>query len=180
MYPNSYHPLKNPAISIINTLLNNQGISVPDDIIQRIIDSHSYFLFETEEGRKTVLQKCKMDWEPGQSDVVYKVADTYPQQTLKGDEVYFYKVAVSKGQFFKPNHLDDYYVDKRDCTNCGTEVHCATETQDEYGRDAILCNHCRSISNDERLRKEGTNCKGCSLTDCRNHPTSMAFLKEIR
>ncbi len=180
MYPNSYKNQPNKMISIVNTLLNNRNIQVPDELIQAIADCHSYFLFETEEGRKTVLQKCNMDWEPGQSDVVYKVADTFPQQTLKGDEVFFYKIAVSKGQFFKPNHLDDYYVDKRDCTLCHTEVHCATDTQDEYGRNAILCDHCRSISNDERLRKEGTGCKGCSLTDCRNHPHSMAFLKEIR
>lgn len=180
MYPNSYKDPSSRMISVINTLLHNRGINVSDDLVQEISNAHSYYLFETEEGRKTVLQNCKMDWEPGQSDVVYKVVDSYPPMTLKGDEVYFYKVAVSKGQFFKPNHLDDYYVDKRDCTQCGTEVHCATDTQDEYGREAILCDHCRSISNNDRLRKEGTGCKNCSLTDCRNHPTSMSFLKGIR
>ena len=171
------------AINTIKLLLDNQNIQLPEEILQRVIDSHSYFLFETEEGRKTVLQKCKMDWEPGESDMVYKIADTYPEVLIPGDQIYFYKVAVSKGQFFRPNLLDGYYLEKKDCRNCGIEAHCTRSTRDGYGGGTTLCIHCMNCSSNESVRAEARaldGCEGCTIYDCKNHPNSIAFLREIR
>lgn len=121
------------------TKLSSLGIEVPKNIAEVIVAAHEDYLFNTNEGRETIVNNCDFAWEEGDDREIY----LHGKDTYTGQQVYFLKACVIAGDFVSPHQVLVKRRDLEQCGECGKKVHCTRLVKGPPLGDKInLCNHC--------------------------------------
>lgn len=117
----------------------------------------------------------KMNIEPGESDTCYHVIDENIEAT--GEHVQKLTGFIIKGKFYSPTHIDEYDIEKEQCSICGARTHCTKKIEDKQ-----VCNKCLTLSEKSewnRLSEGESRCTSCSVTRCSNHTYTMHNVRHM-
>lgn len=143
------------------------GVYIPNDLASVSVAAFMEWLTQTTEGKEFFVRLFQFDWQSGETDYEYYVADT--NEKVAGTDIYFLRTAVVKGRFVPMSMIDEHKVEKNGCDACGILSHCTRLISGKH-----ICNFCLShTDNPEHRDKSGGSreCLGCTVLLCQHHPS---------
>jgi hypothetical protein len=151
----------------LHSRITELGHNMPKEWSHLYAQLFEEYLLNTLEGKEYIVDLFKLDWSTGESDQEYRIADT--NLIVPGEEIYFLKAAVVRGQFVPPTHIDEYQIITERCDKCNIFVHCFIEINGEK-----ICSSCINYL-DEYKHLADRRCPKCTITKCPNHPLHMPY-----
>lgn len=172
------------TLSGIRRQLVDAGIpteQIPEDWLIAITAAMTKWISRDRHGMAFVVNALGFRWKTGDDDKIYRYIEPTTQNVYEIDpkQVHFFAGAAVRGVPTDPTNVEITERITEQCDGCGISAHCLTDIRDPVSdRIERLCNNCRTLSDNPRVRDKGDPmvCEECTVRDCYHHPRHMKRL----